>query len=79
MVSSPPQELRAHREGPPEQPAARREPGVRPAQVQRLSEHHGLSVPVLQQLGVGGKLPGAVGLRLQLDRGALQAAGRGRH
>lgn len=76
---SPPQELRAHCEGPPEQPSARREPGVGPAQVQRLSEHHGLSVPVLQQLGVGGQLPGAVGLRVQLDRGALQAAGRRGH
>lgn len=75
-ASSPPQELRAHCEGPPEQPPARREPGVGPAQVQRLSEYHGLSVPVLQQLGVGGQLPGAVGLRVQLDRGALQAAGR---
>ncbi|XP_056262236.1 max-like protein X isoform X2 [Pseudoliparis swirei] len=66
-------ELRAHREGPPEQPRAGGGRGVRPGQVQHLPEHHGLPVPVLQQQRLREQLPGALRLRLQLDRGALQA------
>lgn len=69
------QELRAHRDGPPEQSTAGREPGVRPDQVQHLSEHHGFFVSVLQQLCLSEQFPGAVCLCFQMDWGALQTSG----